>query len=122
MIKGSGISNNSSPTLKGAHDLDAVAWAKRRLRPGGAGDDLSIESDRNPALTGVDRLFLQQSGERRDAERLVLAVDPGVRLHSGLRHGSLLPSAAAPARAPNPPIPTARLHRPGTPPTHAPPT
>src|SRR5260370_9834291 len=115
MIKGSGISNNSSPTLKGAHDLDAVAWAKRRLRPGGAGDDLSIESDRNPALTGVDRLFLQQSGERRDAERLVLAVDPDVRLHSGLHHGSLLHSAAARARAPNPSMPNGRIDGSATP-------
>src|SRR5258708_40330763 len=100
MIKGSGISNNSSATWKGAHDLDAVAWAKRRLRPGGAGDDRSIESDRNPALTGVDRLFLQQSGERRDAERLGPAVAPDVRLHSGLRRGSLLHSSAAPAAPP----------------------
>src|ERR1700737_3335009 len=104
MIKGSGISNNSSTTLKGAHDLDAVAWAKRRLRPSGAGDDRSIESDRNPALAGVDRLFLQQSGERRDAERLVLAVDPDVHLHSGLRRGSLLHFSAAPPRAPHRPI------------------
>src|ERR1700730_14152274 len=99
MIKGSGISNNSSTTLKGAHDLDAVAGAKRRLRPGGAGDDRSIESDRNPALAGVDRLFLQQSGERDDAERLILAVDPDVRVHSGLRHCSLLHSSAALHRA-----------------------
>jgi hypothetical protein len=38
------------------------------------GDDRSIESDRNPALAGVDRLFLQQSGKRCDAEQLVLAV------------------------------------------------
>src|SRR6202045_3776716 len=98
MIKGSGISNNSSTTLKDAHDLDAVTWVKCRLRPGGAGDDRSIESDRNSALAGVDRLCLQQSGERRDAEQLVRAVDPEVRLHSGLRHGSLLHSAAAPAR------------------------
>jgi hypothetical protein len=54
MIKGSGISNTSSTTLKSAHDLDAVAGAERRLHPGGAGDDRSIES--NPALAGVDRL------------------------------------------------------------------
>src|SRR3984893_8515176 len=101
MNKGSGISHNASTTLKGAHDLDAVAWAKRRLRPGGEGADRSIESDRNPALAGVDRLFLQQSGERRDAEQLVLAVDPDVRLHSGLRHGSLLHSAAGRAGAPD---------------------
>src|SRR3984893_3734876 len=96
MIKGSGISNNSSTTLKGAHDLDAVAWAKRRLPPSGAGDDRSIESDCNPALAGVDRLFLQQSGERRDAERLVLAVDPDVHLNSGLRHGTLLHFSGGP--------------------------
>src|SRR6202521_3661360 len=100
MIKGSGISNNSSTTLKGAHDLDAVAGAKRRLRPGGAGDDRSIESDRNPALAGVDRLFLQQSGERRDAERLVQAVDPDVHLHSCFASGWLPSSSAAPRAAP----------------------
>src|SRR5258708_39981742 len=99
MIKGSGISNNSSATWKGAHDLDAVAWVKRRLRPSGAGDDRSIESDRNPALAGVDRLFLQQSGERRDAERLVLAGCPDVHLHNGLRPGGLPSSASAPLAA-----------------------
>jgi hypothetical protein len=82
MIKGSGISNNSSSPLKGAHDLDAVAWVKCRLRPDGAGNDRSVESNRNSALAGVDRLFLKQSGKRRDAERLVLAVDAYVRLHS----------------------------------------
>src|ERR1700732_4298778 len=115
MIKGSGISNNSSTTMKGSPDLDAGAWEKRRLRPGGAGDDRSIESDRNPALAGVDRLFLQQSGERRDAEQLVLAVDPDVRLHSGLRHGSLLHSAAARAGAANRSMPNGRIDGSATP-------
>src|SRR5262249_40919463 len=86
MIKGSDISKSSSAALTGAHDFDAVAGTKLPLRPCRARDDGAVDCNRDPALAGVDRLFLQQGRQRRDDERLVLPVDPDVRLDGGLRH------------------------------------
>src|SRR4030088_1342162 len=54
----------SSTALAGAHDLDAIARLKRRLWPGRTRHDGAVDSNRNPALTGVDGLFLQQRGKR----------------------------------------------------------
>src|SRR5262245_41198821 len=88
MIKGSDISNSSSAALTGAYDFDAVAGAKPRLRPRRARNDGAVDCNRDPALAGVDRLFLQQGRQRRDDERLVLPVDPDVRPDSSLRHCS----------------------------------
>src|SRR6266481_1045296 len=88
MIKGSDISNGSSAALTGAYDFDAVAGAKSRLRPRRARNDGAVDCNRDPALAGVDRLFLQQGRQRRDDERLVLPVDPDVRPDSSLRHCS----------------------------------
>src|SRR6516162_3954954 len=109
MIKGSSIANGSSSTLQDAHDLDAVAWVKGGPRPGGARDDCSIESDRNPASAGVDRLFLQQRCEGHDGKPLVPAIDPDAGRHFGLRHGSLLHSAAARIEVAKRSIPNARI-------------
>src|SRR5215472_11148071 len=95
MIKGSSIANGSSSTLQDAHDLDAVAGVKGGLRPGGARDNRSIESDCNPASTGIDRFFLQQGREGHDGKPLVAAIDPDTGRGFGLRHGNLPHSAAA---------------------------
>src|SRR5262249_32045825 len=88
MIKGSDISNSSSAALTGAYDFDAVAGAKPRLRPCRARNDGAVDCNRDAALAGIDRLFLQQGRQRRDRERLVLPVDPDVRPDSSLRHCS----------------------------------
>src|SRR5262249_7505297 len=88
MIRGSDISNGSSAALTGAYDFDAVAGAKPRLRPCRARDDGAVDGDCNPALTGVDRLFLEQGRQRRDGQRLILPVNPDVRLNGSLRHYS----------------------------------
>src|SRR5262249_61580998 len=85
MIRGSDISNGSSAALTGAYDFDTVAGTKRRLRPCRARDDGAVDGDCNPALTGVDRLFLEQDRQRRDGQRLVLPVNPDVRFNGGLR-------------------------------------
>src|SRR5262249_17010619 len=86
MIRGSDISNGSSAALTGAYDFDTVAGTKRRLRPCRAWDDGAVDGDRDPALTGVDRLFLEQCRQRRDGQRLVLPVNPDGRFNGGLRH------------------------------------
>src|SRR5262249_60152891 len=85
MIRGSDISNGSSAALTGAYDFDVVAGAKPCLWPCRARDDGAVDSDRDPALTGVDRLFLEQGRQRRDGQRLVLPVNPDVRFNGGLR-------------------------------------
>src|SRR5262249_8451206 len=82
--------------LAGAYDLDIVAGAQRRLRPGSARDDRSVDRDRNPPLAGINRFLLQQCAERGDGKRLVLTVDPDAC--RGLRHAGLPHSAAARGR------------------------
>src|SRR5262249_57581584 len=72
--------------LMGAYDLGADGGTKRRVRPCRARDDGAVDGDCNPALTGVDRLFLEQDRQRRDGQRLVLPVNPDVRFNGGLRH------------------------------------
>src|SRR5207342_2919881 len=73
--EGIGHFEYSSTALAGAHDLDAVARPKRRLRPSRPWNDGAIDGDRNSALAGVDCFFLQQRGERPRDEWLVLPVD-----------------------------------------------
>src|SRR5262245_35788212 len=86
MIRVLDISNGFLSALTGAYDFDVVAGAKPCLWPCRARDDGAVDSDRDPALTGVDRLFLEQGRQRRDGQRLVLPVDPDVRFNGGLRH------------------------------------
>src|SRR3954465_11477485 len=99
MISGSDITNElrSSAALPGAHYLDAVIRFERGRRPSSARDHRSIERDRDAALAGIDRLLIQQNGERRSGEWLALPVDVNRGLFGNLRHGRFRYSAARPS-------------------------
>src|SRR5262245_1165291 len=101
MINGSDmvVLSRWSTALEGAHDLDAVAGVQRGLRPSGARHDRAVERDRDAALPGIDRLLLEQGGQRRRAQRLVLAVDTDARRLGCLTYHSspIRPRHRAPA-------------------------